>query len=197
MPGFEPRQVAQQRGRVALDLRAAGRDASGFELALTAVHTHGLFGDGTHHGRLELETVLALGGYDRALILRGLAAVVEPLGSGFIPFDDLVTPSGATGMRGFPLGRFRDRSGVVGTVEWRWLVSSSIDASLFTDAGTVAGPWFEGLRWGNVLPSFGGGLRFFTLKDARYWKAEPGFGLQIAYAPDASNVRVLLTLAAF
>ena len=140
---------------------------------------------------------MALGGRDRALILRGQAAVVEPLGASFIPFDELVSPTGAAGMRGFPLGRFRDRSGIVGTLEWRWLVSSSIDASLFTDAGTVAGPWFEGLRWNNVFPSFGAGLRFFNLKDARYWTAEPGFGIQVAYAPQGTGVRLLLTAAAF
>jgi hypothetical protein len=197
VPGFDARRVARQRGRIALDLRAPGRDASGLEIALTGTHTRGLLGDGAHHGRLQLETVVALGGRDRALILRGLAAVVQPLGSGFIPFDDLIMPTGATGMRGFPMGRFRDRSGIVGTVEWRWLVNSSIDASLFTDAGTVAGPWFAGIDWENVLPSFGGGLRFFSLKDARYWKAEPMFGIQVAYAPAGSGIRLLLTAAAF
>jgi outer membrane protein assembly factor BamA len=189
--------VARQRGRIAVDLRGPGRDASGVEIALTGTHTRGLLGDGAHFGRLQLETVVALGGWDRALILRGVAAVVEPLGSGFIPFDDMVAPTGATGMRGFPMGRFRDRSGIVGTVEWRWLVNSAIDASLFTDAGTVAGPWFAGLAWQNVFPSFGGGLRFFNLKDARYWKAEPMFGVQIAYAPAGNGVRLLLTAAAF
>jgi hypothetical protein len=198
VPGFDARSVARQRGRVALDLRNAGRDASGLVIALDAAHTRGILGDGAHHGRLALETVLALGGRDRALILRGVAAVVEPLGSGFVPFDDLISPSGATGMRGFPVGRFRDRSGIVGTVEWRWLVSSLVDASLFTDAGTVAGPWFAGLRWGNVFPSFGAGLRLFKLEDPRYWKAEPPlFGIQIAYAPEEPSVRLLLTAAAF
>ena len=197
VPGFDARRVVRQRGRVALDLRRTGRYAGGLEVSLTGTHTRGIMGDDTHLGRLALETVLALGGQDRALMLRGLAAVVEPLGSGVIPFDELVSPTGATGMRGFPAGRFRDRSGVVGTVEWRWLVASPIDASLFADAGTVAGPWFSGFRWANVFPSFGAGLRFFSLKDARYWSAEPAFGIQVAYAPQGSGVRLLLSAAAF
>jgi hypothetical protein len=198
VPGFDPRRVVRQRGRVALDLRSAGRDASGLEIALVATHAQGIVGDGSHYGRLALETVLALGGLDRALILRGVAAAVDPLGSGFVPFDELVSPTGAAGMRGFPAGRFRDRSGIVGTVEWRWLVNSSIDASLFADAGTVAGPWFAGLRWTNVFPDVGAGLRFFSLsEDPRYWKAEPQYGIQVAYAPDESNVRLLLNVAAF
>ena len=197
VPGFDARRVTRQRARVALDLRSAGRDASGVEIALAGIHTYGILGDGDHHVRLALETLVALGGRDRALILRGQAAVVEPLGGSVIPFDELVSPTGAAGMRGFPLGRFRDRSGIVGTLEWRWLVTSSIDASLFTDAGTVAGPWFEGLRFENVFPSFGAGLRFFNLKDARYWTAEPGFGIQVAYAPAGTGVRLLLSAAAF
>lgn len=197
VPGFDARRVTRQRAHVALDLRSAGRDASGVEIALAGIHTYGIMGDSDHHVRLALETLVALGGSDRALILRGQAAVVEPLGGSVIPFDELVTPTGAAGMRGFPLGRFRDRSGIVGTLEWRWLVSSAIDASLFADAGTVAGPWFAGLRWENVFPSFGAGLRFFSLKDARYWTAEPGFGIQVAYAPAGTGVRLLLTAAAF
>ena len=48
-------------------------------------------------------------------------------------------------MRGFPEGRFRGVSGIVGTAEYRWYISSYFDATLFTDVGTVAGPNFSGL----------------------------------------------------
>ena len=146
VPGFDARRVTRQRARVALDLRSAGRDASGVEIALAGIHTYGILGDGDHHVRLALDTLFALGGSDRALILRGQAAVVQPLGGSVIPFDELVSPGGGGRMRGFPLGRFRDRSGIVGTLEWRWLVASPIDASLFTDAGPWRAPWFEGLN---------------------------------------------------
>jgi hypothetical protein len=199
VPGFDSnRRLVRQRSHIKLDVRRPGRDASGLEIALDANHVQGVLGDRTHHAGLSVETVLSLGGLDRALILRGVAAIVEPLGTGFVPFDDLISPTGAGGMRGFALGRFRDRSGIVATAEWRWLVTSAVDASLFTDAGTVAGSWFSGLGWQNVYPDFGVGLRIFRLKDPPYWSAEPHYGLQVAYAPEPEvNLRLLLSVAGF
>ena len=74
-------------------------------------------GDPIQLVRLALETVAAMGGRDRALILRGQARGGRAAGRERRPFDEMVSPAGAAGMRGFPLGRFRDRSGVVGTLE--------------------------------------------------------------------------------
>ena len=45
----------------------------------------------------------------------------------------MISPTGANGIRGLPDGLLRDRSGLVGTAEYRWLISSAIDASLFVD----------------------------------------------------------------
>jgi len=71
VPGFDARRVTRQRARVALDLRRAGRDSSGIEIALAGIHTIGILGDNEHHVWLALETLASLGGSDRALILRG------------------------------------------------------------------------------------------------------------------------------
>jgi len=139
----------------------------------------------------------ALGGLDRALILRAIATVVEPVGAGgFVPFDEMAAPAGLAGMRGFPFGRFRDRSAVVGTIEYRWLIAYRFDASLFVDNGAVAGPWFAGLGLASFFPSVGVGLRYFNVDRARYWENPATYGVQVAYAPE-SGMRLILSLATF
>jgi outer membrane protein insertion porin family len=155
----------------------------------------GLAGDPSRHVLVSSEAVLALGGIDRVLLLRGRAAMVERLASAAVPFEELVSPSGSAGMRGFADGRFRGESGLVGTVEYRWYVAHNLDASLFTDLGTVAGPAFTGLRRDRWFPSFGVGLRLFKLTGP-HWTAGVDSGLQVAYAPDG-GFRVLLSVAPF
>ena len=46
-----------------------------------------------------------------ALFLRLRGEAVDPVGEAPVPFDELITPAGATGLRGFPEGRLRGRSG--------------------------------------------------------------------------------------
>jgi outer membrane protein assembly factor BamA len=197
IPGFYGgRQILRERVRVAVDLRDHARDGSGVAVALDASYVRGLLRDPSHHVRLALETVVALGGLDRALILRGLASAVQPLGSSFIAFDEMVVSSGAAGLRGFPEGRLRDRSGLVGTVEWRWLIAPRIDATLFTDVGTVAGQWFDDVRASKLFANVGAGLRFYDLSQPRYWAERETWGVQIAYARE-TGFRLLLSLAAF
>jgi len=114
-----------------------------------------------------------------------------------VPFDELISPCGLNGMRGLPDGLLRDRSGLVGTAEYRWLIAASIDASLFVDEGAVAGPWFAGLDATNFHTSVGVGLRFFPYDQPRYWEQTAGRqGLQIAWSPGES-FRLLLTAALF
>jgi hypothetical protein len=189
------RRLLYQRARLALDLRPAGRDRGGVELGLEGSALHGLGDDPSQHARLGFDGVGAIGGTDRVLLLRYVAAVVEPLGNAPIPFDELISPCGALGMRGMPDGLLRDRSGMVGTAEYRWLISSGIDASLFVDEGAVAGPWFAGLDFGDFHTTVGGGLRFYRQNRARYWEDVAMQGLQVAWSP--GRVRLLLTAALF
>jgi hypothetical protein len=129
-------------------------------------------------------------------LLRVVAAVVEPLGPAPVPFDELVSPTGFTGMRGLPDGLLRDRSGVVGTAEYRWLISSGIDATLFVDEGAVAGRWFAGLAPEDFHTSVGGGLRFYGRGQPRYWEEHVTQSLQLAYTRNR-GIRVMLTAATF
>jgi hypothetical protein len=196
MPGFETGlRLVRGGGGLGLDLRAPGREAPGFFLVTEGVVARGIASDPSRHAKLSGEAVGVVGGANRAFVLRGRAAVVEKLGDAPIPFEELIVPSGAAGMRGFPEGRFRGESGVVGTAEYRWYISSYLDASLFSDVGTVAGHDFAGLGSARWFPSYGVGFRWFKT-EGPYWEAPPRGGVQAAYAPDY-GFRIILSMAGF
>jgi hypothetical protein len=197
LPGFERGlRIAHVGAALGLELGREGRDGSGFSVAVGGTYGQGVAGDPTRLGRVTAESLVALGGLDRLLLLRVCASMVDPARGTVVPFEELVSPSGLAGMRGFADGRFRDRSGIVGTVEYRWFVAFNLDASLFVDVGAVAGPRFAGLDSSRLLPTYGLGLRRYAKLPAHYWLAPPADGVQLAYAPDA-GLRVLLSLAAF
>jgi hypothetical protein len=196
VPGFQDGlRVAHAGTGLLWSLRSRSRDGSGASAALDATVAQGIAGDPSRHVTLSGEAVVALGFTDRQLLLRGRAAMVDRLGDAPIPFEELVMISGNNGMRGFADGRFRGPSGVVGTAEYRWYVGQYVDASLFTDLGTVAGPDFGGLASARWFPSFGLGLRFFHVP-AEYWEGTLQSGAQVAYAPDA-GFRFILAVATF
>ena len=193
LPGFNRGlRIAQLSGGLGVDLRDPARDGNGFSLLTDATIARGVAGDPSRHASLSAEAIAAVGGGDRLILLRARAAMVERLSSAPIPFDQLVIPYD---MRGFPAGRFRGESGLTGTMEYRWFLSGSLDASLFMDIGTVAGPRFAGIDWERWFPSFGIGLRYYKPQGA-YWEARALDGIQVAYAPQG-GFRVLFTMAAF
>ena len=197
VPEFDTdRRLLYERARLALDLRPSARDGHGVELGLEGAMYHGIVADPSRYARLSFDGVAAFGGVDRTLLLRFAAAVVEPVGRAPVPFDDLISPTGGMWIRGLPDGLLRDRSGLVGTAEYRWLISSAIDATLFVDEGAVAGPWFGGLEGEDFHTSIGAGLRIYGGTLPRYWDETAHQGVQIAYAPGRS-VRLLLTAALF
>jgi len=196
VPGFaRGLRIAHAGAGLALDRRDRARDGSGVSLGVQGQYGQGIAGDPSRHVRLAAEIVLALGGSDRELVLRGRGEMVERLGAAPIPFEELVAPAGQAGMRGFPDGRFRGPSGVVGSAEYRWFIAYNLDAFLFADVGTVAGTRFAGLERGHLYPSFGVGIRRLR-PTAEYWEAPLLDGLQVAYAPEA-GVRLMFSVAAF
>lgn len=197
MPGFaDGSRLAHAGAAVGLGMREPGRERPGAILVLGATAAQGLAGDPSQHATFTGEGVVAVGGANRVLIVRGRAAMVERLGSAPIPFDELISPAGDTGMRGFPDGRFRGRSGLVGTAEYRWYISSYLDATLFTDVGTVANRAFSDIDWARWFPTFGVGFRLLKTPNGPYWAAEARDEIQFAYAPD-NGLRVLLSVSAF
>jgi len=197
VPGFYGgRRLLYQRARVALDLRRNGRDRSGVELGLDGMFVQGIINDPSRHVRTVFDAVTAIGGVDRVLFLRFAAAVVQPVGHAPVPFDEMISPTGALWNRGLPDGLLRDRSGVAGTAEYRWLISSAIDASLFVDESAVASAWFAGLAPEDFRTSVGVGVRYYRPGSARYWDYPLQQGVQIAFARQ-QGIRVLLTATAF
>jgi len=181
---------------LAFDAFAEARDGGGFRIEADVVYGAGVAGDPTRDLKVSGQIVTGVGGHDRALLLRLRAGMVESLRDGVpVPFDELVAPAGALGMRGFPDGRFRGPSGGVATLEYRWFVAYNLDATLFVDAGTVAGPHFSNVRLDHVFPDFGLGLRR-SYPEARYWRASAADGLQVAWGPQA-GWRLLLSVATF
>jgi hypothetical protein len=197
MPGFaHGLRILHAGASLGLGLRDPGREGRGASLVLDGTYAEGFAGDPSRHATFTAEGVVAVGAVNRTFLVRGRAAMVEPFTDAPVPFEELVSPAGLVGgMRGFPDGRFRGQSGLVGTAEYRWYISSFLDASLFSDVGTVAGRRFSGLGWDNWFPDFGVGLRFFKTVGP-YWEAIPRSGIQVAYAPDG-GVRVLLSMAGF
>jgi len=196
MPGFNRGlRVVHAGGGMGLNLRDPARDGTGFSLATDATVARGIAGDPSRHAAFSVEGVGAVGGSDRVLLLRARATMVERLGSAPVPFDELIIPSGLYDMRGFPSGRWHGDSGLFGSAEYRWYIAQSLDATLFTDAGTVAGPRFSNVNWERWLPSFGFGFRYYRPQGA-YWEARAADGIQIAYAPQG-GFRLLFSMAAF
>ena len=196
MPGFaDGVRLAHAGASLGLDLRDPARDGGGFSLEGFATIARGIAGDPSRHARLDAEAVGALGGNDRVFLLRARAAMVERLASAPVPFDELVIPSGFDDMRGFPTGRYRGASALVGSAEYRWYISAYLDATLFADVGTLGGPRFADIAWSRWLPSFGLGFRYYK-PQGPYWQARARDGIQLTYAPEG-GVRLLLTLAAF
>src|SRR4029079_3521333 len=74
------RRLLYQRARLARDLRPTGRDRGGVELGRECSALPARGGDPSEPARLGLSGVAAIGGTDRVLLLRYVAAVVEPLG---------------------------------------------------------------------------------------------------------------------
>ena len=91
------------------------------------------------------------------------------LTTGTPPFNMLALMGGETLMRGYYLGRYRDKNQVAGQVEYRVLpfsFSKRLGVSVFMATGQVFGDDFS-FDWKHFLPAGGAGLRFliFPTKD--------------------------------
>jgi hypothetical protein len=196
MPGFyQGLRVVHAGVGLGVDERSRFRGASGVNAVADATSGWGILGDQTRDLRFSGEAVGALAGVDRMLMLRLWAGMVEPLNGTYLPFDELISPCGNYGMRGFPDGRFRGESGAFGTLEYRYYIAWSMDASIFTDVGTVAGNRFDGLLTNHWFPDVGVGLRFYNPSGA-HWNVLSQGGVQFTWTPDY-GFRLLLASAAF
>ncbi len=104
---------------------------------------------------------------------------------GSAPFNMLSLMGGESLMRGYYLGRYRDRNLLSGQVEYRILpfsFSKRIGASLFLSAGQVFGD-DHGFAWEHFLPAGGAGLRFLIFPDKDIFTR-----LDVAFTGEGSGV---------
>jgi len=114
--------------------------------------------------------------------------------SGNVPFNMMSALGGESIMRGYYLGRYRDKNYLASQLEYRFLplplgFTNRIGAAIFGGAGTVF-PNFENLSLDKVVWSAGAGLRFllfpkkdiYTRFDAAFTKEGSGFYIYIGEA---------------
>ena len=87
--------------------------------------------------------------------------------SGNAPFNMLALMGGESLMRGYYLGRYRDKNLLAGQVEYRILpfeFSKRWGASVFLAAGQVYGDEY-GFNWDQFLPTGGAGIRYLIFPE--------------------------------
>jgi len=197
VPGFEEgiRVVRGQIG-IGLDTRRHPRFSSGVHGGARWTYVHGVTGDPSEHGSVagEVAGIVAIG--DHALTGRVHGGVVDEIGAAPVPFDELMSASGANGVRGLPIGRLRGHSALVGTAEYRWLLAPWLDGLLSVDRGGAFGPWFAGFGFYQMFTSIAIGVITVDPRAVDYARADPRFGVQIAFTPD-DGVRLSVTLTAW
>ena len=80
-----------------------------------------------------------LNDHGRVLGVKVGALFADPLGSGQVPFTELVTLGGDKWMQGYFPGRLVDRSAAVAELSYTWPVAPSIDATMVATVGNVFG----------------------------------------------------------
>ena len=102
-----------------------------------------------------------------------------------VPFNQLALMGGENLMRGYYLGRFRDKHMIAAQAEYRWLpfsFSKRFGASVFAGVGQVFSPEYN-FAFNKFLPTGGVGVRFlmfpkkdvYTRFDAALTQEGPGF----------------------
>ncbi len=105
------------------------------------------------------------------------------------PFNMLSLLGGESLMRGYYLGRFRDRNLIAGQVEYRILpfsFSKRFGASVFLAAGQVYGDE-HAFQWRQFLPTGGAGLRFLLFPEKDIYTR-----LDVAFTREGSGVYIFI-----
>ena len=106
--------------------------------------------------------------FDRALVVRLAGMWTRSLDFGAIPFYMLSELGDRRSIRGFRLGRFRDKDKILSSVEYHFPLNKrppkkiSLNAYLFVDAGKVSSDLFHDSLLKDYHFGYGGGLRIFN-----------------------------------
>ena len=124
--------------------------------------------------RIELQQFIPFWNMSRVLALRVLAQHADGLGQAQVPFYLMPALGGARSLRGYDRQRFRDRSLLLLSAEYRYEVNPFLMAAVFYDAGQVAPDWSQ-FRLKDLRDNYGIGLRF-GYSNAVALRADVAFG---------------------
>ena len=124
--------------------------------------------------RVDLQQFIPFWNESRVLALRLMAEHADGLGSAQVPFYVQPTLGGARSLRGYDRQRFRDRSVVLFSAEYRYEVNPFLMAAVFYDAGQVAPDWSD-FRLKDLSDNYGIGFRF-GYSNAVALRADVAFG---------------------
>jgi len=108
--------------------------------------------------RVELQQFIPFWNLSRVLALRLLAQRADGLGPAQVPFYLMPVLGGARSLRGYDRQRFRDRSLVLMSAEWRYELNPFLMAAVFYDVGQVAPEWND-FRLKDMRDNYGIGFR--------------------------------------
>jgi hypothetical protein len=183
VPGFdEGMRAVRPTLTFGIDTRHDQRYGTGVLARIDGEYVQGIAGDPIRDliGIARAGVVGGLG--DHALLLYGTVGAVGSLGDAPVQFEDLLSASGPTAIRGLPTGRLRGHTETIGTIEYRWLLAPWLDAALSVDRGNAFGSNFEGWSWSDMLTSYALAFRFQERRRA-YWTSSLKQGVQVAYTP--------------
>ena len=172
---FQPEFVTS-RVEVVIDTRNAGNAKRG-GLYQALVRRFDDRNDGTYSftdARIELQHYIPFWNLSRVLALRVLATHADGLGQSQVPFYLMPTLGGARSLRGYERQRFRDRSLLLLSAEYRYELNPFLMAAVFYDAGQVAPDWSV-FQLKDMRDNYGFGLRFGS-SNAVALRADLAFG---------------------
>ena len=105
------------------------------------------------------------------------------------PFNMLSLLGGESLMRGYYLGRYRDKNMIAGQIEYRILpfsFSKSWGASVFLSAGQVFGD-DHGFQWRQFLPTGGAGVRYLLFPEKDIYTR-----IDVAFTQEGSGIYIFI-----
>ena len=120
------------------------------------------------------------------LAFRALASTTNTAEGEHVPVVLLPDLGGSHTLRGYPSWRFRDRSRMALTGEYRWKAGHFLDMALFMDAGQVA-PRLADLDLSKFRKTYGLGMTFHTpastVMRIEVARTDEGTALVFAFSP--------------
>ncbi len=124
--------------------------------------------------RVDLQQFIPFWNRSRVIALRVLAQHTDGIGQAQVPFYLMPSLGGARSLRGYERQRFRDRSALLFSAEYRYEMNPFLMGAIFYDAGQVAPDWSD-FRFRQFRDDFGIGLRF-GYSNAVALRADVAFG---------------------